>query len=76
MAAEHPDCRLPAAACPDVSAALRLAYQPSSTAGSLSTLPSTGLSCLDGPAPALSDVLADRAGPILEVLASRLSARP
>ena len=63
----------------DAPAALRLAYQAAlvhrwsgfltaaamqAFAASLSVLPSAGLSCLDGPAPALSDVLADRTGPV------------
>ena len=43
-------------------------------AASLSALPSAGLFCLDGPAPALNDVLAGRTGPVPEVLARRLSA--
>ena len=73
----------------DTPATVRLAYQAAlvhrwsgfltaaamqAFAASLSALPSAGLFCLDGPAPAFSDVLDDRTGPVLEVLASRLSA--
>ena len=43
-------------------------------AASLSTLPAAGLSWLDGPDLIVSDVLADRTGPVLGVLAGWLLA--